>query len=80
MRWVRVVGLGLLLAVVQASAVEAQDPYSCLDELEEAELDARLALVDQRLQAHKLGARLWWWLSSRRASPRARPQPASAGR
>lgn len=61
MRWVRVIGLGLLLAATQASVAEAQDPYSCLDELEEAELDARLALVDQRLQAHKLGARLWWY-------------------
>ncbi len=61
MRWVRVIGLGLLLTMVQASVADAQDPYSCLQELEEAELDARLALVDQRLQEHKLGARLWWY-------------------
>jgi len=56
-----VVSLGLLAVVVEAPRVEAQDPYSCLDELEEAELDARLAMVDQRLQDHKLGARLWWY-------------------
>lgn len=53
--------LGLLCVFAQPPSAEAQDPYSCLDELEEAELDARLALVDQRLQDHKLGARLWWY-------------------
>ncbi len=61
MRWVVVVSLGLLAAVVEAPLAGAQDPYSCLEELEEAELDARLAMVDQRLQDHKLGARLWWY-------------------
>jgi len=56
-----VLSLGLLAAVGDAPRAHAQDPYSCLDELEEAELDARLAMVDQRLQDHKLGARLWWY-------------------
>ena len=61
MRWVLIASLGLLAVVVEAPRGSAQDPYSCLEGLEEAELDARLAMVDRRLQDHKLGARLWWY-------------------
>lgn len=53
--------LGLLAMAAQPPRAQAQDPYSCLDELDEAELNARLASVDRHLQTQKLRARLWWY-------------------
>ena len=62
MRWVVIVSLSLLCSAIEGpTPAAAQDPYGCIADLEEAELDARLRMVDRRLQQGKLGARLWWY-------------------
>jgi hypothetical protein len=61
MRWCAVVLVALASVVFDAPTAAAQDPYDCMEELEDSELDARLQLVDRRLQAGKRGARAWWY-------------------
>ncbi len=61
MRFVCFLVVSLAVSAVVAPTVRAQDPYGCLHDLEEAELEARLALVDRRLQDGKQWARAWWY-------------------
>ncbi len=59
-RFVVAVLLGCVLLAHSAPA-RAQDPASCIDELTEAELDARIRLLDGHFQRNKFRTRLHWY-------------------
>jgi len=58
---VRCLALALVLASVPGVASAQSTEFPCLDELEEAELEARERYIDERLQAGKTYARVWWY-------------------
>lgn len=53
--------LALILGCLESTPVRAQDPYGCIDSLEDAEVRARNRWLERRFDARKRGIRLWWF-------------------
>lgn len=51
----------LVVSIASPRGALANDPYYCIDDLSEAEIDYRLGWIERHFDKHERYSKVWWW-------------------